>query len=167
MANFFILLVFIVAIAAYYAVKNFRKQNRIKKKRRALDEAFERMIKQHNLYVKHLDRFNHKLIGLDSKNKKLLFIDHSKKEKQEVCLSIRNVDSCNIVELEDGQQERTAKILLRVKGKEGETVISFFDDAQDLITDMPALMRRARFWKQRIELHKYLGTVTPELEYVL
>ena len=167
MIEIFLAVLFIVGITAYYAIRNFRKQNTIKKKQRDLDDAYNRLTREQNFCVKYLDRFNQKIIGLDSKNKKLLFIDHSKKERKEACLSLLNVGSCHIIEVEDGQQESTRKILLKLKEKNQETVFCFFDDSYDAVIDMPALMRRARFWKQRIELHKYLGNVTLELEYVL
>lgn len=144
------------------------KEKRQNKKQRQLGLAFDRLIKKVNFAVEHSELLNRKLIALDRKNKKLLMIDHNQIEKQEECLSLLGVESCKPIKVKHAAA-CTKKIFIELNYKQNNKItrFQFFDDSYDLITELPALARKARFWKHRINLHKYPGRVHLELEYVL
>ena len=157
-----------LGIPAYYIIRIFLKEKRQKKKQRQLGLAYDRLVKQVKFSVEHSELLNGKLIALDRKNKKLLLIDHNQTEKQEECLSLLGVESCKLIEVKSADA-CIKKIFLELKYKWNNkiTLFCFYDDSYDLITELPALARRAKFWKHRINLHKYPGRVHFELESVL
>src|SRR5687768_13461650 len=150
-----------LGIPAYYLIRIFLKEKRQKKKQRQLGLAYERLVKQVKFSVEHSELLNGKLIALDKKNKKLLLIDYNQIEKQEECLSLLGVESCKMIEVKHSADACIKKIFLELNYKRNHKItrFCFYDDSYDLITDLPALARRARYWKHRINLHKYPGRV--------
>jgi hypothetical protein len=161
--------VFLLGIPAYFLIRIFIKEERQKKQRRQLGLAYDRLVKQVKFFIEHSELLNGKIITLDRKNKKLLLIDHNQTEKQEECLSLLGVETCKIIEVKDEADGCISKIFLELNHKRSNKItrFSFYDDSYDLITELPALARKARSWKHRINLHKYPGRVNFELEYVL
>jgi hypothetical protein len=160
---------FILAIPAYYLIRIFRKERVRKKKHLELGLAYDKLVKQMRFSIQHSELLNGKLIALDRRNKKLLVIDHNQIKKQEECISLLGIENCRIVEEKDGPDGCINKIFLQLKFKWNDKItrFCFYDDSYDLITEMPTLARRAKFWKDRIDLHKYPGSVGLQLDYVL
>ena len=160
---------FILGILAYYLARILRKKKLEEKKQLELGHAYHRLVKHERISVNHSELLNGKVIALDRKNKKLLFIDHNHADKQEECIPLLGIESSRIIEVKAGPDFYTRKIFLELKHRWNNKVsfFCFYDDAYDSITDLPTLARTAKFWKHRIDLHKYPGSVSLELEYVL
>jgi hypothetical protein len=165
----FLLGLLVLGIPAYYLIRIILKEKTQNKKQRQLGLAYDRLIKKGKFSVEHSELLNGKLIALDRKNKKLLIIDHNQIEKQEECLSLLGVESCKIIEVKHAADACIKKIFIELNYKQNNKITRFyfFDDSYDLITELPTLARKAKFWKHRINLHKYPGRVNLELEYVL
>lgn len=160
---------FILAIPAFYLIRILRKEKIKKKKQLDCEYAYKRLVKQAKLSIRHLEKLDGKIIGLDTRNKKLLIIDHNKENKQEQCISLSGIETCKIVEEKYEAETLIRKIFLEFKHKwTGEIIrFCFYDNSHDLIINLPSLVRKARSWKNRIDLHKYPGNVYFELDYVL
>jgi hypothetical protein len=159
---------FILAIPAYYLIRIFRREKVKKKKHLELGLAYERLVKQKRFSIQHSEVLNGKLIALDSRNKKLLLIDHNG-EKQEECISLLGIENCRVIEAKYGPEACISRIFLELKFKWNNKItrFCFYDGTYDSITELPLLAGRAKLWKHRIDLHKYPGSVGLQLEYVL
>jgi hypothetical protein len=160
---------FILGIPAYFMIRILRQQKAKQKRQLELGIAYDNMTRRHKLAIEHSDLLKGKVIALDRKNKKLLLIDHNQTSRQEEVISLLGIEACRIKEEKDAKDQCTGKIFLEMKHKWNEKItrFCFYDDAYDPLTDLPSLARRARYWKNRIDLHKYPGHVCLELEYVL
>jgi hypothetical protein len=165
----FLAALFIFGIPGYYLVRILRKEKITKKKQQELGLAFDRLVKQERFSIERSELLNGKLIALDRKNKKLILIDHNQPEKQEECVSLLQVESCRFIEVKHGPDACINNIFIELKYKRNDKVsrFCFYDDSYDLVTELPSLARRTKFWKHRIDLHKYPGNVGLQLEYVL
>jgi hypothetical protein len=126
------------------------------------------MILQNKLTLEHSEVIGHRAIGLDRKNKKLLVIDHNDTSRQEICIPLITIAATKIIE-EKNSEGRTQKLSLELKHKRSEVsyAICFFDEGCDGLTDYPSFSRRAFHWKNRIDIHKYPGSIKLEQEFVL
>lgn len=160
---------FLIGIPGYYIIRSLRKQKIKKKKQQELALAYDRFIKKTRFSIHHSELLNGKLIALDRRNKKLLVIDHNRIKKQEECISLLGIESCRIIEVKQNPELNIRKIILELKYRWNNKIIRFcfYDDSYDLITELSCLARRARSWKDRIDLHKYPGSVGLQLEYIL
>lgn len=160
---------FFLGIPTFYLIRILRKERIKKQKQLDLSLAFDRLVKQVKISDEHSELLNGKVIALDKRNKKLLVIDHNQTERQEECIPLLGVESCKIVEVKDNPGTHVKKIFLELKHKWNNKIthFCFYDDSYDLINELPELSRRAKFWKRRIDLHKYPGRVGYGLEYVL
>jgi hypothetical protein len=158
----------LLSIPAYFGIRLMIKENRKRKKQLEFKRAYKRMVKRANLSIEDSESGNKKVIALDGKNKKLLIIDHNKKNRQEQCIPLLDIVSCTIHEVRDGPGKNIKKINLELKTRAHEIFkFCFYDDAYDAITELPSLARRAMYWKSRIDGHKHPGNVNAGLEYVL
>jgi hypothetical protein len=157
----------ILGIPGYWLVHLYLSKYIKKKRKMVLGLAFDRLVKKLRFSIQHSELMNGKIIALDRRSKKLLLIDHNQPEKQEECLSLLWIQSCRVIEIK-GADSCTRKILLELKHKWNNKMshFCFYDDAFDSIGNLPTLTKRAKFWKHRIDLHKYPGNVNLELEYV-
>jgi hypothetical protein len=159
----------LLGIPAFYLIRIFRKENSRKKKQMELGLAYDRLVRQAKLSIEHAEMLEGKLVALDRKNKKLLLIDHNQVPRQEDCISLLGIESCRVIEVKKNPDAHTRKVILELKHKwiERITRFSFYDESSDAVTELPLLVRRAKSWKHRLDLHKYPGSVGLELEYVL
>jgi hypothetical protein len=158
----------LLGIPGYLLIHTLIKQNRKKKREKVLGLAFDRLVKEVRFSINHIEMLHGKVIALDRRSKKLLLIDHNQRVKQEECLSMLWIQSCRVIEIKYGSESCTRKILLEIKHKWNNKIsqFSFYDDAYDTRRNLTTLTKMAKFWKHRIDLHKYPGSVNLELEYV-
>lgn len=159
----------ILGLPALYGIKMIIREKRKKKKQIALGLAYDRLMREAKLSIENIEQLNGKVIGLDRKNKKLLLIDHNTTEKQEQCVPLFEIASCSIHKVKDDVERSIRKIYLELKHKRTNKIsrFCFYDETCDRITELPSLARRAMFWKNRIDLHKYPGKINLEFEYML
>jgi hypothetical protein len=159
----------LLGIPGYYLIRFFRKEKLKKDKQRKLGLAYDHLVRQTRFSIHHSEVLNGKLIAMDRRNKKLLVIDHNRINKQEECISLLAIENSRVTEEKDGLNPSIKKIFLELKCKWNNKIFRFcfYDDSYDSITELPSLVRKAKFWKQRIDLHKYPGSVGLQLDYVL
>jgi hypothetical protein len=158
----------LLGLPGYYLVRRLLKKNIKKKRRMVLRLAFDRLVEQARLSIQHSELLKGRIIALDRKNKRLVLIDHNQEEKQEECIPLLWIQSCRVIEIKYGADAATRKIVLELKHKWNNKVshFCFYDNAYDSISKLPTLTKSAKFWKHRIDLHKYPGSINLELEYV-
>jgi len=133
-----------------------------------LNAIFERLIKENKIFIHYKDEFNKKIIGFDRKNKKLLLINVNKNDKVAACISMDEIDSCDIVHLKDESSKFLKKVFLEIVRKENSEPVRFcfYDETSDDIKEKTSLLLKARHWNQRINFHKQYWWVNSQ-EYEL
>jgi hypothetical protein len=159
----------ILTIPALYGFKIMIREKVKRKKKLLLKLEYDRLVRQEKLSIESMEQFNGKLVGLDRKNKKLLFIDHAGPNKHHQCIQLLEIASCRVLQVEDQFQKGISKIYLELKHKRNNGIsrFCFYDDSRDLLTDLSTLAGKATFWKNKIDVHKYRGNASFELGYVL
>ena len=134
----------------------------------ALANAYQGLLLQHRIIVDHYEIIGNRVFAFDRKNKKLIVVDHTGPAKQEGCLSLSLVAETQVLK-EKNKSGHTEKIFLQIKVKRSGVGcrLCFFDQSHDDIIELSAAARRAMIWKNRIDLHKYPGSVSLGREYVL
>lgn len=153
---------------AYYGLRLMTFEEHQKNKQKRLANAYQRLLLQHRIVVDHYEIIGNRVLAFDRKNKKLIAVDHNGPTKQEHCISLLSVSTTSIVE-EKNKNGYVERIFLHIKHKRSDASyrLCFFDQAYDNIVDLPCSARCAVMWKNRIDVHKYSGTVPLGQEYVL
>ena len=145
------------------------KRSRKRKKQRALAKSYERLVLKNKLSVEETLVFNNRVIGLDRKNRKLVLIDHHKEVMLEHCVVLDQLESCELVRQKDETKRCTAGFFIEFtyKRNEGTVKFSFFDETRDKILEKPGLVKKAQYWKRKIDMHRMEGRISSEFEFVL
>ena len=156
-----------IAVSAV-AVTALIKQRRRKNKQLNMAKAYDQLVKECKLAIEHSEFLCYRYIGLDRKNKKLLLIDHSNNDKQELCIPLLDIGDSKIIYTKDESQGiKTVLLELRNKRTNKPVRFRFFDKEHDAAIELPTLSRKAIHWKTKVDIHKHPGNVSIEAEYVL
>ncbi len=162
------LIILILGLPTLYGIVVIIKEKLIKNKKLRLTRVYNRLILENKLSVEHLDILENKVIALDRVNKKLLFIDHTEQNKQELCIPLLQIASCRIIKEKDANGIYIKRLSLELKNKKNKKIYKFcfYDASKDPISDLPTLSRQALHWKHRVNIHSNPGNVSLEQEYV-
>jgi hypothetical protein len=157
-----------IAIGAVM-VRIFYKEGLERKKQLNLARSYDRLVLKNKLSIEETHVTGSRIIGLDRKNKKLLLINHSSAVKQEECVALEQLDSCTMVRESDEVTACTTRLVLELKLKrnKGRLKFVFFDESEDKIMEKPSLVKRAEYWKRKIDRCGSAGKVGPGFEFVL
>ncbi len=163
-----LILSLIVLLPVSLGVRHILKQKRKRRKGLNLASAYDRVVLQNKLSIEHSEVIGDRILALDKRHKKLAVVDHTGSEKGEACIDLVTVCRTELAE-ERQSDERIRKIHLELYGKKENLLyrICFFDIASDPIIDLPAHAKRAMHWKNRIDIHKRLGYVSLEQEFIV
>lgn len=150
------------------SIRHLVVAKRRKKRHEALACAYQRLVLQHRVAVDHYEISGNRVFAFDRKNKKFLIVDHNGPKGQELCIPLLLVADTRVLE-EKNENGFIEKILLQLKHKWSDVIyqVCFFDQACDDRIDLPGAARRAVIWKNRIDMHKYPGTISWGQEFVL
>jgi hypothetical protein len=165
----YICLVIMAALAVALIIRMLYKKRKENKKQRDLAGAYDRLVRENKLSIEETHVSNNRVIGLDRKNKKLLLIDHTAYIKQEQCVSLDQLDSCEITREKDEAKKCTIRFFLELnyKRNKGKLKFIFFDESEDNIIEKPSLMKRAEYWKRKINLYMKRDKIRTTFEYVI
>lgn len=160
-----ILFLIIMAITTPELIKRSRKR----KKQLALAKSYERLVLKNKLSVEETLVFNNRVIGLDRRNRKLVLIDHHKEVMMEQCVALDQLESCDLVRQKDEAKKCTTGFFIefKYKRKDGALKFMFFDETKDKILEKPGLIKKAQYWKRKIDMHRMEGRISSGFEFVL
>lgn len=139
-----------------------------RKRHLSLARAFERYLKTHKLSIEETDYFDNKAIGLDKKNKRLLLIDHSSRPKKSYCICLQKLHLCEVKKVKDPASQSVSKIVMEFLDRNNKMeAFTFYDKTYNKRHEKPLLIRRAEYWKERINRHKPDGDRYSAIEYTL
>lgn len=143
-----------------------REQNK-KKNQLALALAYERMVIKYKLHIEHVEVFDNRIIGLDRKQKMLVFLFHHTGCFLELVVPLLKLIDCRILEKHNEKGYINAIYLqLETSEKDEAYQLCFYEDKCDKPTSLMPAMRRARNWKQRLTVNSTPGIINLEAEYV-
>ena len=159
-----IIIILILSLVIILIRRSLLQKKRTQIRREKLVNAFHKIAFQNKLVVEHFDLIDNRLFALDRINKKMIVIDHTGNEKQELCIPLVAIQSSNF-NIEKTAEENTEKIFLYLyfKGNRKPESICFFDHSHDHITQFPFLSRKAINWKNRIDIYRQFRTTGVEL----
>lgn len=165
-------MIIIVSLLAPFSIIGFvylYRAQKLKKEEQALGAALDRMMKKHKLSIELTESFNRRALGIDRKNRKLVWIDHSNDNKQEICFSLLGIMTCIIDNKNDDTNSKIEKVNMIIHHKRSTipSVLSFFDGAHDRVQEFSNVLKKARQWKNKIDTYKYPGNIHIEQEFVL
>ncbi|MCU7549194.1 hypothetical protein OCK74_08710 [Chitinophagaceae bacterium LB-8] len=165
----YLIIILIIGLPALYGIREIIKEKRKKRSQLSLAMSYDMLVLENKLSIEYIDILENKVIAIDRKNKKLVLIDHTEENKQELCISLLQVASSSIIEERDEQDKCIKKIFLEIKLRRHHMhhKFCFYDDSKDSVTELPSLSRRALHWRNRVNIHRLPGTVSIEQEYVL
>ncbi len=158
----------VIVLFSFVTIKAVVKERRYKKKQLTIAKAYDRIIRECKLAVEYSEFLCYRYIGLDRRNKKLVLIDHSGDEKQELCIPLPEIEDSRILHIKDETQKIKAVVLeLRNKRNNKAIRFCFYDKEHDPEIEMLTLSRKAIHWKTKVDIYKHPGSVSLEAEYVL
>jgi hypothetical protein len=123
--------------------------------RAGLAETLERIQREQGLVLDDSDVFNRRSLGLDLKARKLAWVDHNEPHR-EWCIDLAEVDTCSLITSKDRKAQSISVIFLelQMKGAAPPLRLYFYREGIDPLWEKPSLFRKAKYWKQKINLYR-------------
>jgi hypothetical protein len=119
---------------------------------KVVKDAFIRLIKNHNLSIAEVNLFGNRLIAIDTKLKKLVLIHYKYGIVWERCLNLQKMVCCRIAQTIHKLSGDTQRVNLELTfHKGGMITFPFFEKKTDVIHDLSARIKRAQYWKGKIQ----------------
>lgn len=135
----------------------------------ALKVALDRVIRRNRLLISEIDTFGNKVIALDRNNNKIILVEHRNNVTWEKCLSLGKLKSCNISKETDHLTGCTQKVVMEFNFiNSGELVyFTFYDKSNASVHELPSRIRKANYWKNKIQHHLNSVRAGNRLHYTL
>ena len=133
-----------------------------------LKSSLDRVISRCRLLISEMDFLKNEIIALDSRNKKVVSILERKNVVAERCFSLAEVQSCRMITETDQSMGYIRRVVLQLILRGGEVIgFNFFDEVRDRRQELPSQVRKAKYWKSKIQLHLNSLKQDSKFEYVL
>ena len=126
-----------------------------------IKHAVRGLVKRHKLSISRVNIFGNRLIAMDRKNSKLLFVVYKNGIIWEKCFNLGDIMFCRIAKNFNTENGYVRKVNLELSLPPGEIIsFSFFDDEDDDGRYLPGRIKKAQFWKSKILLTRLYFTGT-------
>jgi len=138
-----------ILVIGAITVFEVRRRERIRKR---LEKCLHQVIEKNAVTISHVEYFRNRVIGIDSMTKKLIFLNHTNRFVDQICIDLRWVVFCDINTTIDKSTNKVDQLFLGVKHEETGEVskLMFFDASFDNVQSKRLLLAKAREWKNRI-----------------
>jgi hypothetical protein len=158
MYTFLIILVVLLPFPLYVLYKKTIGKTNDAKKAIELKTAFDQLTRKNKLSVDEVELFNNKVIGIDKKNNKFVWIEFAGSSLWKRCISLNDLESHKIRNIVDKMDDCIFGIVMELKFKTQKPVsFTFYDNATDNISAFPFLREKAKYWNARIYFHANAG----------
>ena len=159
----------LMVLVGAFGIKQYVKERKIKNGKLALALAYEQMVMKHRLQIEHVEVFDNRIIALDCKHKKLLFLHHHAADHQQELILLPEIATLQLIEEREKGQGFIKKVYLALAPAEMNKtyLLCFYDHTKDAPMLLLPAMRRARNWKQRVDANRSPGMVNLEAELVI
>jgi hypothetical protein len=152
----------------YLGLKALFENKHDQKNALALKVALDRVIKRNRLLISEIDIFGNKVIALDRKNSKIILVEHRNNVTWEKCFSLRELESFNITKNTHPLTGCIQKVVVELNFSNNRDLVyfTFYDDSNDRIQELPSRIKKATYWKRKIQHHLKSLTSGQRLKYV-
>lgn len=133
-----------------------------------LKTSLDRVISRYRLLISEIHFLKNEIIALDSRNNKVVSILERKNVVAERCFSLSEVRSCRMIMETDQSTGYIRRVVLQLILRGGEVNgFNFFDEVRDSRQELPFQIRKAKYWKSKIQLHLNSLKQDSKFEHVL
>lgn len=162
-----VIIMLLILLLGLVVVGQLIRERRKKSGQLALALAYERMVMKHKLLIDHVEVFDNRIVALDRKHKKLLFLYHAADtHHQHELVPLQEIKALQLIEEREEVKGFIQKVFLALMSADTTYRLCFYDHTKDVPTILLPAMRRARNWKQRVDVNRNPGTINLEAEYV-
>ena len=138
-----------ILIIGFFRIIEDRRKRAV---RSFLEKALDQFTKQNELFIAEIEFFRNKVIGIDRKNKKLVYADYRKDAVGPFCIDLNLLAFCRIIKTIDNDSNDVKEILIEVRctGINKIFRLTFYDRLFDDIRAKALLLRKAEHWKNKI-----------------
>src|SRR6185295_8908543 len=154
-----------ILIMGFFEIIKDRHKRLVK---RILENALNQLTTENDLLIVDVEYLNNKVIGIDRKNRKLVYADYRKGTIHKFCIHLSFLSFCRVNKVIDESSNSLKSVFIEVKCKDiNKTIrLNFYDRSFDNIRSKAILLRKAEQWKNKINLHRRSLNFNKELEYV-
>ena len=169
MYTFLIVMLLLLSFLLYLGFKAVFENKLDRRNSLAIKVALDRVLKRNRLSISEIDTLGNKVIALDRKHNKIILVEHRNNVTWEKCLSLGELESCNINKEMDQITGCAQKVVMELNFNSSEDLVyfTFYDKSNDSIHELPSRIRKANYWKNKIQHHSNSVKEDYELEYVL
>ena len=169
MYTFLIVMLLLLSFLLYLGFKALFENKHDRRNALAIKVALERVIRRKRLLISEIDTLGNKVIALDRKNNQIILVEHRNNVTWEKCLSLGELESCNINKEMDQLTGCAQKVVMELNFNSNEELIyfTFYDKSNDSIHELPSRLRKENYWKNKIQHHLNSVKAGYRLEYVL
>ena len=151
----------------YIAFQTLFIKQRYQKGIRAVEEAFQRMIKSHSLNNLEVNRFINRLIAIDRHKSKLVLIIYKNGITWETCVNLQEISYCHSYNIIDHISNYIQKVNLELVLHNNPSILSFpfFEEALDDIRDLKQRTRKCEYWKRKILYYANIPPAGQKLDH--
>lgn len=150
-----VILVLLAPIPIYIAFKSLFENKRNLKAKRAVKDAYKRVIKRYALSISQVNKFGNRLIAIDRKIGKLVLVVYKQGITWEKCFNLDEIIFCQIVKTTNKLSGCIENVSMELTFRNNHGIINFpfFDETLDDMRDLPYRLKKAQYWKRKIQFH--------------
>lgn len=165
---FLIIIALLIPILLFFLQRKRAVRKMERDKAIELKIAFNQLSRKYKLSIDEVEIFNNKVIGLDRKNSKFIWIEYIGSSLSKNCILLNELESHRIRKTSDKIEGSTKKIVMEfnfINRKPAYFV--FYDSSSDNISALTFLQDKAKYWDAKIHVHMNAYYSIHEFEYVL
>jgi hypothetical protein len=134
-----------------------------------LEKSLRQLTKKNELLVADVEFFRNKVIGIDRRNKKLVYVEYGKGIIDQFCIDLNSLSFCKIKRGVDKFSNRVTDISVEVKCKGINKIyrLNFYNSSFDKMRLKTSSLKKAEQWKTKINLNRRSVSFDTQFEYVL
>jgi len=169
MYTFLIVILILLSFLLYLGFRALFENKPDRSNAYAIKFALNRVIKRNRLSISEIDILGNNAIALDRRNNKIILVQHRNNVTWEKCLSLAKLESCKISHEMDPITGGTQEVVmdLNLSGNGELVYFTFYDKSRDSLHELPRRIRKANYWKNKIQHHMSRVKSGHRLEYEL
>ncbi len=154
-----IALLMVGAIALVIILLVMSHNRKVKQQQALRQDIFNRAATAANLSISQQEHFQERLLGLDDKQKMLVWFDSSETEQLVELIDLRGIIACNLIrathKLKSSDNHSVVTgVHLQLDSAIGDKrsyMITFYDNVRNNQQEMPSLIKKAEQWQKSIK----------------
>jgi hypothetical protein len=150
-----VILALIVILLIYLAFQSYYGSQKHQQKMLAVEEAYKRMVKRHQLKILEVSRLPSRLIAIDRVNGKLLMVIYKDGITWERCVDLGAIKSCELVKTTDHESGYIQHVHMELLLHNSSEVIRFpfFDQEVDDVRELRQRTNKSHYWQRKIRYY--------------